>query len=42
MKVIGPEQGLDREAFRQATKKVYDLFKDKWEPGFVEKIQSVR
>jgi tripartite ATP-independent transporter DctP family solute receptor len=42
MNVIGPEEELDREAFRQATKKVYDLFKDKWEPGFVDRIQSVR
>jgi tripartite ATP-independent transporter DctP family solute receptor len=42
MNVIGPDEGLDREAFRQATKKVYDLFKDKWEPGFIDKVQSVR
>ena len=42
MKVIGPEEGLDRDAFRQATGGVFDLFKDKWEPGFYQKIQSVR
>ena len=42
MNVIGPEEGLDRDAFREATSGVFDLFKDKWEPGFYEKIQSVR
>jgi TRAP-type C4-dicarboxylate transport system substrate-binding protein len=42
MKVIGPEEGLDRDAFRKATSGVFDLFKDKWEPGFYQKIQSVR
>ena len=42
MNVIGPAEGLDRDAFREATSGVFDLFKDKWEPGFYEKIQSVR
>ena len=42
MNVIGPEEGLDRDAFREATSGVFDLFKDKWEPGFYQKIQSVR
>lgn len=42
MTVIGPEEGLDREAFRKATRGVFDLFKDKWEKGFFERIQAVR
>ena len=35
-----PDEGLDRDAFRRATSGVFDLFKDKWEPGFYENIQS--
>jgi tripartite ATP-independent transporter DctP family solute receptor len=42
MTVIGPKEGLDREAFRKATRYVFDLFKEKWEPGFFEKIQAVK
>lgn len=42
MTVIGPKEGLDREAFRKATRYVFDLFKEKWEPGFFEKVQAVK
>ena len=42
MIVIGPKEGLDREAFRKSTRYVFDLFKDKWEPGFFERIQAVK
>lgn len=42
MTVIGPKEGLDRETFRKGTRYVFDLFKDKWEKGFFEKIQAVK
>jgi len=42
MTVIGPKEGLDREAFRKSTRYVFDLFKDKWEKGFFERIQAVK
>ena len=42
MTVIGPKEGLDREAFRKGTRYVFDLFKDKWEKGFFERIQAVK
>jgi tripartite ATP-independent transporter DctP family solute receptor len=42
MNVIGKEQGLDRQAFMEATSSVFDLFKDKWEPGFVDRLRAVK
>ena len=42
MNVIGANEGLNREAFVTATSSVFDLFKDKWEPGFVDRLRSVK
>jgi len=42
MNVIGAKEGLDRDAFVRATQSVFDMFKDKWEPGFVDRLRAVK